>query len=80
MDPNTLMYFSFKLIEIFKKLTLVNISFRPWCPKVSVRDIFVSLPLENLKTIFNICVLGIETIYLNYYLAWKALEYIKWLR
>ena len=80
MDLNTLIYFSFKFTEIFKKLTLVNISVCPWCPKVSAHDIFVSFPLENFKTIFNICVLGIQTIYLNYYLAWKALEYIKWFR
>ena len=40
MDPNTLIYFCFNFLEIFKKITLVNIFVCPWCPKVSVHDTF----------------------------------------
>ena len=40
IDPNTLIYFCFNFLEIFKKITLVNIFVRPWRPKVSVRDTF----------------------------------------
>ena len=81
MDLNLLIYFSFKLIEIFKKLKLVNICFRPWHPKVSVRDIFVNLPLENFKTIFNICVLGIQPLYiLTTIWPEEHWNYIKWFR
>ena len=40
MDPNTLIYFCFNFLEIFKKIKLVNIFVRPWHPKVSVRDTF----------------------------------------
>ena len=66
MGPNTLIYFCFNFLEIFKKLTLVNIFVRPWRPKVSSVTLFVSLPLKNFKTIFKFCVSGIQAIYLTY--------------
>ena len=30
IDPNTLIYFCFSFLEIFKKITLVSIFVRPW--------------------------------------------------
>ena len=40
IDPNTLIYFCFNFLIIFKKITLVNIFVCPWRPKVSIRDTF----------------------------------------
>ena len=80
MYPNTLIYFCFNFLEIFKKITLVNIFVHLWCPKVSVRDSFCQPSPEKFQNNFQVLCSRYSS-YISYlHVAWKALEYIKWFR